>query len=78
MKKKIFNRQKQNIARGRQWPGTGPVGRHAQAGSPNRKRAARLDLRRKDYANFMAAKNPAGGTQQRKDSGGFHRPGSIQ
>ena len=42
----------------------------------SRKQATRLEMRRKDFDNMMATRNTAGGTQQRKDTGGFKRPGS--
>jgi hypothetical protein len=40
----------------------------------NRKQHNRLTRRLNDYAVMMNTKNSA--TQQRKDSGGYHRPGS--
>lgn len=56
----------------------GPVANRAVTKDVNRKSFARLGARLRDYELMMATKNPAGGTQQRKDNGGFHRPGSNQ
>lgn len=46
--------------------------------APNRKQGKALAARVKDFELLMSTKNTAGGTQQRKDSGGFHKPGSNQ
>jgi len=55
-----------------------PVAGRAVAGKASRKQAASLERRMRDYSLSMDTKNAsAGGTQQRKDSGGFHRPGSY-
>lgn len=44
----------------------------------NRKAARALSRRMADYAVMMGTKNTeASGAQQRKDSGGYHRPGSY-
>ncbi len=43
----------------------------------SRKNAKHLAMRQADYATMMATKNTqASGVQQRKDTGGFHKPGS--
>lgn len=54
------------------------TGRNAKVGrGHNRKAKARLDGRIKDFNDLMATKNSsASGTQQRKETGGFHMPGS--
>lgn len=45
----------------------------------NRKLSRALEIRRADYTTMMATRNAtAGGAQQRKDTGGYHRPGSNQ
>ena len=68
------------VARGAQWPGTGPVARQATKGrGRNRKVAAVLDGRRRDYDMMLESKNSAASKlQMRKDGGGFHKPGSNQ
>ena len=53
----------------------------AQFANPKRnesKGQKRLARRMADYALMMGTKNGHGGAQQRKDTGGFHRPGSNQ
>jgi len=43
----------------------------------NRKRERKLDMRKADWQRSMDTKNTeASGAQQRKESGGFKRPGS--
>ncbi len=54
----------------------GPVANHAQQGQMHRKMRESLERRRSDYSRTMDTKNTHGGIQQRKDNGGFHRPGS--
>lgn len=50
------------------------AGRSSRQSKGQRRLAGRLA----DYATMMGTKDPHGGIQQRKDSGGFHRPGSVQ
>lgn len=55
----------------------GFTARNAKVGrGHNRKSKARLDGRVADFNALMSTRNPAGGTQQRKETGGFHMPGS--
>ena len=63
-------------ARGRQWPGTGPVAGRAIVGrGGNRKAGAKLALRIKDFEAGTQSKESK--VKSRWD-GGFHRPGSNQ
>ena len=67
------------VKRGFSVHGTGPVANMAVGGRRvNRKMAARLEARVKDFELFMSARNSHGGIQQRKETGGFHKPGSNQ
>lgn len=48
-------------------------------GPPDRKAAARLEVRLKDYGIMMNKRNSeASKRETRKEGGGFHRPGSMQ
>jgi hypothetical protein len=58
-------------------PILGGVAQYASKGAPNRKQHARLSRRLVAWSLSMDNKNMHGGIQQRKDSGGFHRPGSY-
>ena len=59
--------------------GDAPVAGRARTIGRNRKLFKALERRLADYTVSMNTRNTeAGGTQQRKDSGGFHRPGSNQ
>lgn len=59
--------------------GDAPVAGRAKTQGKNRKLSRALEIRRTDYTVMLATKNTtASGTQQRKDTGGFHRPGSNQ
>lgn len=76
----VMRKRSKWVARGAQHHGTGPVANHAVVGrGRNRKMAAHLDGRRRDYDLMLDTKNSqASGVQQRKESGGFHKPGSNQ
>ena len=53
----------------------------AQFANPKRretKEETRLNVRRADYSRLIDTKSMHGGVQQRKETGGFHRPGSNQ
>ena len=54
-----------------------PVAGRAKKGEPNRKQAKRLATRLKDYAD-LTGKSRSGKVGARIDSGGFHKPGSMQ
>lgn len=55
----------------------GGVAGHAKVGPAHRKLKAKLERRLRAWSLSMDTKNMHGGVQQRKDTGGFHRPGSY-
>lgn len=42
----------------------------------NKKEKKRLKIRQDDFDRAMKVSNPHGHTQNRKENGGFHKPGS--
>jgi hypothetical protein len=54
-----------------------PVAGRAAKGKPDRKQAARLDRRLRDYTD-LTGKSRSGKIGARIDAGGYHKPGSMQ
>jgi hypothetical protein len=73
-----MNEFKKYVEKNRRPKADGNVAQHAKIGKPNRKQTQRLERRLAAWSLSMSTKNLHGGIQQRKDTGGFIRPGSHQ
>lgn len=61
----------------KKWEGRGGHNPVRNPGPPDRKAHAKLGARIGDYSRMMEAKNTQS-LHSRKETGGFHKPGSMQ
>lgn len=74
----MANEFKKLVAKRSRHTTEGAVAGKATVGQANRKQRGKLEARRADWSKSMDTKNAsAGGVQQRKEAGGFKRPGSY-